>query len=106
MAWFSIWRRDPAPTALGPRSATAAGGQPPLLAGRYRLGVRIGSGGAALVHDAVDLRTGSGVAVKLITLADDLPPVERTDWLARLRREADIGRRLQHPDIKIGRAHV
>ena len=99
MAWFSKRRGGPAPVASGPGSTAAADGRPPLLAGRYRLGARIGSGGAAVVHDAVDLRTGNNVAVKLFTLADDLPPAERADWLARLQREADIGRRLQHPDI-------
>lgn len=99
MSWFSKLRGDSEPSALGPPSATGVGDRQPLLAGRYRLGARIGSGGAALVHDALDLRTGNTVAVKLITLADDLLPAERADWLARLRREADIGRRLQHPDI-------
>ena len=99
MSWFSKLRGDSEPSALGPPSATGVGDRSPLLAGRYRLGARIGSGGAALVHDALDLRTGDTVAVKLITLADDLLPAERADWLARLRREADIGRRLQHPDI-------
>ena len=99
MSWFSKLRGDSEASALGPSTATAADHRPPLLAGRYRLGARIGSGGAALVHDAIDLRTGNTVAVKLITLADDLLPAERADWLARLRREADIGRRLQHPDI-------
>jgi serine/threonine protein kinase len=99
LAWFSKQRGHPAPAALAPGQAAAAVDGRPLLAGRYRLGARIGSGGAAVVHEAVDLRTGSIVAVKLITLADDLLPAERADWLARLRREADIGRRLQHPDI-------
>ena len=97
MAWFSKRRSDPVPAARG--SGLAADGRPPLLGGRYRVGVRIGSGGAAVVHEAVDLRTGSALAIKLITLTDDLLPAERADWLVRLRREANIGRRLQHPDI-------
>ena len=93
MAWFSRTRapgvRPTAPSEVGP----------PPLAGRYRLGVRIGSGAAAEVVQAVDLRTGAKVAIKLIPLPADLPPAERKDWAERLQREADLGRQLQHPDI-------
>jgi serine/threonine-protein kinase len=95
MAWFSL-KRSP---FLHAGAAAPAPAGPPLLAGRYRLGAGLGRGAAAEVVEALDLRTGNTVAVKLITLADDLPPAERADWLARLHREADIGRRLQHPDI-------
>jgi serine/threonine-protein kinase len=72
---------------------------PPLLAGRYRLGHRLGEGAAAEVYSAVDLRTGNDVAVKLINLPTDLPAAERSEWLLRLQREADLARRLDHPDI-------
>ena len=82
MAWFSLNRADAAPAA----SATPG---PSLLGGRYRLGARIGSGAAADVHQAIDLRTGGKVAIKLIALPDDLPPSQRQDWLTRL----------QHPNI-------
>ena len=92
MAWFSLKRADVTPAA-------AAISGPSLLAGRYRLGARLGSGAAADVHQAIDLRTGGKVAVKLIALPDDLPPAQRQDWIARLQREADLGRRLQHPNI-------
>lgn len=91
MAWYSLRRGESAPPVDD--------SQPPLLAGRYRLGARIGSSASASVHAAVDLRTGGTVAVKLITVGFDLPPAERADWTARLQREADLGRRLQHPDI-------
>lgn len=92
MAWFSLKRAvaTPAPAAIT---------GPSLLAGRYRLGARLGSGAVADVHQAIDLRTGGKVAVKLIALPDDLPPSQRQDWIARLQREADLGRRLQHPNI-------
>ena len=93
MAWFS---RKRAPEA---RLTAPAEDGPPPLAGRYRLGVRIGSGAAAEVVQATDLRTGSQVAIKLIPLPEDLPPDDRKDWLDRLRREATLGRQLQHPDI-------
>jgi serine/threonine-protein kinase len=51
------------------------------------------------VHEAVDLRTGSTVALKLIHLPADLAAVQRAEWLARLQREAELSRRLAHPDI-------
>ena len=93
MAWFS---RTLAP---GAHPIAPSDDGPLPLAGRYRLGVRIGSGAAAEVVQAIDLRTGAKVAVKLIPLPDELPASERKDWVDRLQREADLGRRLQHPDI-------
>ncbi|MEK8051675.1 serine/threonine-protein kinase [Ideonella sp. DXS22W] len=71
----------------------------PLLAGRYRIGSRLGGGAVGEVYEAVDLRTGASVAVKRIPLGADIPSAERAEWLARLHREADISRRLEHPDI-------
>lgn len=91
MAWFSFLRRESAAT-----SATPA---PPLLAGRYRIGARLGGGAVGEVYEAVDLRTGASVAVKRIPLAADMPSAERAEWLSRLHREADISHRLEHPDI-------
>ena len=92
MAWYSRKRAASAP----PLDDAV---RPPLLAGRYRLGTLIGSSAAASVHEALDLRNGGTVAVKLITVGFDLPAVERAEWLTRLQREAELGRRLQHPDI-------
>ncbi len=92
MAWYPFKRAE---TAL----PVDDDGGPPVLAGRYRLGARIGASDSAAVHEGVDLRTGGAVAVKLITLGSALPAAERAEWVARLRREADLGRRLQHPDI-------
>ena len=94
MAWFSL-RRDAAPATPALRIDDG----PPLLAGRYRLGARLGRGASAEVREAVDLRTGNTVAVKLITLPRDLPEARRKEWLQRLQREADLARRLDHPDI-------
>lgn len=93
MAWFSRKRPPSAiPTAL-------VDGGPPLLANRYRLGTRLGSGANAEVVQALDLRSGQPVAIKVIPLPDGLSPVARQDWADRLQREADVGRQLQHPDI-------
>jgi len=92
VAWFSLKRGAAAPVA-------PVGMGPPLLAGRYRLGGAIGEGAAAEVVEAVDLRTGGTVAVKLLALPPDLPAVQRREWQLRLQREAALARRLDHPDI-------
>lgn len=94
MAWFSL-RRD----ATRATPALHVDDGPPLLAGRYRLGARLGQGASAEVREAIDLRTGNTVAVKLISLPLDLPEAQRKEWLQRLQREADLARRLDHPDI-------
>jgi tetratricopeptide (TPR) repeat protein len=67
----------------------------PLLAGRYSLGERIGSGGMATVWLAEDTRLGRPVAVKRLSegLADD------PAFLARFRREATVAASLSHPSL-------
>lgn len=92
MSWFSPKRPPPA-------AQPEADAGPPLLNGRYRLGARLGEGGGSLIREAVDLRTGSVVAVKLIQLPADLSAVQRQEWIDRLHREADLARRVEHPDI-------
>jgi len=68
---------------------------PRIIGGRYQLGELIGSPGLSSVYKGEDLITGRPVVVKLLrpTLCDD--PVA----LARFRREADIAKRLSHPQI-------
>lgn len=92
MAWYSLQR---ASVDDGPHSKDDA----PLLNGRYRLGARLGDGASARVHEAVDLRTGGLVAVKQISLPANLSAAMRKEWVDRLRREAQLARRLEHPDI-------
>ena len=92
MAWFSVRRADAEP--VNPLDEPQH-----LLAGRYRLGHRLGRSATATVCEAIDLRTGSSVAVKLIVLPADLAPAQRSEWLSRLQREAALGRQLRHPDI-------
>ena len=92
MSWFSSKR---APTAPPPQPDTAT----PLVNGRYRLGARLGEGGSSRVHEAIDLRTGNTVAVKLIHLPTGLTAEQRQEWIERLHREATLARRLEHPDI-------
>ena len=90
MSWF-LSKRPP------PAAATDTG--PPLLNGRYRLGGRLGEGAGSLVREAIDLRTGNAVAIKLIQLPSDLSASQRQEWVTRLHREAELARRLHHPDI-------
>ena len=45
------------------------------------------------------MRTGTTVAVKLLELAPGMSLSQRRDWITRLQREADLARRLAHPDI-------
>jgi len=92
VVWFS--RKDKAP---GRAPSSLAGPAP--LNGRYRLGGRLGEGAASQVVEAVDMRTGATVAVKLIRLPHDQLPAQRKDWTSRLRREISLARRLDHPDI-------
>jgi len=65
------------------------------IAGRYRLGGRLGFGGMSTVHLAVDLRLERQVAVKL--LAEHL--AEDPTFVSRFQREAQAAARLVHPNI-------
>ncbi len=66
-----------------------------LLASRYELGERLGSGGMSTVVLAFDRRLERHVAVKLLAehLADD------QQFVSRFRREALSAARLVHPNI-------
>lgn len=92
MSWFSSKR-----PAIDGR--TGPGSPPVLVNDRYRVGALLGEGGGSRVHEAVDLRTGGTVALKLIHLPADLPAALRQEWTGRLQREAELSRRLAHPDI-------
>src|SRR5438270_12151253 len=67
----------------------------PEIAGRYRLGGRLGFGGMSTVHRALDLRLERQVAVKL--LAEHL--AEDPTFVSRFQREAQAAARLVHPNI-------
>lgn len=69
-----------------------------LLAGRWRLGGRIGRGAVADVYEAVDAQTGERVAVKLGRELDD---AQR----ARFDREVSALEALDHPGIVRVRGH-
>lgn len=93
MSWFLSKRTVPQPLAQ-PGVAGEV-----LVHDRYRVGALLGTGGGSRVHEAADLRTGGTVALKLIHLPVDLGAAQRAEWLVRLQREADLSRRLAHPDI-------
>ena len=66
-----------------------------LVAGRYRVGGLLGSGGMSVVHQAVDERSGRVVVLKSLHAHLDYDDAAS----ARLRREAEMLLRLHHPNI-------
>jgi len=66
-----------------------------VIGDRYQLGELIGQGGLSSVYKGQDLITSRPVVVKLLRpgLSDDAVA------MARFRREADIAKRLDHPQI-------
>jgi hypothetical protein len=66
-----------------------------LIAGRYRLGEKLGSGGMSTVRLAHDDRLERDVAIKL--LAEHL--AQDDAFVARFRREALAAARLVHPNV-------
>ena len=74
------------------RVATLSG---KLLDRRYQVGRRLGEGGMSYVYRAQDSETGAAVAVKIL-----LPRLSRDPAaVERLRREATIAMRLDHPNV-------
>ena len=66
-----------------------------VLDQRYRVQRKLGEGGMSFVYEAKDISSGELVAVKIMTpkLAQDRTAAER------LRREAGLAMRLDHPNI-------
>jgi serine/threonine protein kinase len=76
---------------------TASPGSPPeVLLGRYELLERIAQGGMGEVYRGRDRQTGVEVAVKRLRTGSG---VDDAELLARFSREAEILRRLDHPNI-------
>ena len=70
--------------------------------GPFVVGEQIGAGGMGVIYRALHPETGRVAALKI------LPPGMDTDRRMQQRFEREIGilKRLQHPNIEIGRAHV
>jgi serine/threonine protein kinase len=66
-----------------------------ILDQRYQVARKLGEGGMSFVYEAKDISSGDMVAVKIMTpkLAQDKTAAER------LRREAGLAMRLDHPNI-------
>lgn len=89
-------RREEPPA---PASGSAADDRPTfypglVIAGRYRLGERLGAGGMSVVFRAVDLEIDDEIAVKVLTQA-----VFDAETDARLRRELMLSRQIVHRNI-------
>jgi len=81
------------PAQGGPRSV--AGEVPDYL----QLREELGRGAMAVVHAAVDTRSGEELAIKRLLLASELSPQDLAEARARFLREAQAARALSHPDI-------
>ncbi|MCE7005987.1 serine/threonine protein kinase [Kibdelosporangium philippinense] len=69
-----------------------------LVAGRYRLGQRIGSGAMGVVWQAQDDRLHRTVAVKQLLTQPGLSAAQAEEGRLRSMREGRIAARLQHPN--------
>ncbi|MBF6354084.1 serine/threonine protein kinase [Nocardia higoensis] len=69
-----------------------------LIAGRYRLTQKVGSGAMGVVWRATDERLERVVAVKQLLLTPGLTPDQATEAKRRAMREGRIAARLHHPN--------
>ncbi|MFI1801650.1 serine/threonine-protein kinase [Streptomyces sp. NPDC020379] len=72
---------------------------PPLLAGRYRLIDRLGSGGMGTVWRAVDELLDREVAAKEVRAPEHLREHDVRILYARLKQEARAAARVSHPNV-------
>ncbi|MEW2155693.1 protein kinase [Streptomyces sp. NPDC007189] len=70
-----------------------------LLAGRYRVGARLGRGGMGVVWRAVDEVLGREVAVKELRTYTDAAGPELSELRLRMQREARAAARVRHPGV-------
>ncbi|MFV2196029.1 serine/threonine-protein kinase [Nocardiopsis sp. LOL_012] len=70
-----------------------------VVAERYVLRRELGRGGMGVVWEAFDPSLDRAVAIKQVLLPDHFTDSERTDALARVRREAQSAARVRHPAV-------
>jgi serine/threonine protein kinase len=87
-------QEDP-PHSADPLAASLSSLTGQVLDQRYQINRKLGEGGMSYVYQAQDMATGQSVAVKILIprLSRDPASVER------LRREATIATRLNHPNV-------
>ena len=86
-------RREARPSTLSPISHANMVGK--VLDGRYRIERKVGEGGMSFVYLASDVAAPVRYAVKVLS-----PSLARDEnAMARLRREAGLGIRLEHPNV-------
>ena len=94
---------DEKPPAAGQsmqgRASRGLSFRPGQLFHHFRLQQQLGRGATATVFRAVDERTNSVVALKLLSLTDDWPDDLLDEAKLRLLREAEAAGSLTHPDI-------
>jgi serine/threonine-protein kinase len=66
-----------------------------VLDGRYRIDRKVGEGGMSFVYLASDISTQQRYAIKVLSAALS----QDANAMARLRREASLGMRLEHPNV-------
>ncbi|HVV21169.1 MAG TPA: serine/threonine-protein kinase [Pseudonocardiaceae bacterium] len=72
-----------------------------LVAGRYRLGEKVGVGAMGVVWRARDERLRRTVAVKQLFIQPGLDDAQADEARRRAMREARIAARLQHPNVVV-----
>lgn len=69
------------------------------LAGHYEIVRELGRGGMGVVYLANDHRVGRQVAIKELSVSQQVLPDEMENIIARFQREAQAAAKLQHPNI-------
>ena len=92
---FGLHRTGEGRAPSARRGDPASGLSGRVLDGRFQMEMRVGEGGMAYVYRARDRETGALVAIKVLMsrLTGD------AEAMARLRREASLAIRLDHPNV-------
>ena len=89
----TVRANTPAPTSRNAFNHSNMVGQ--VLEGRYRIVKKLGEGGMSFVYLAHDVSSDTRYAIKILSPALS----QDANAMARLRREASLGMRLEHPNV-------